>query len=59
MNGSDIRQNLKTLFWGHFWVLLTRQDFSSEKRALSLFLLYDFLMSCKKSEDNNEPIVRS
>ena len=55
----DIRQNLKTLFWGHFWVLLTRQDFSSEKRAFSLFLLYDFLMSCKKSEDTDEPIVRS
>ena len=35
-----------------------RKHFFFENRALSLFLRYHFLTPCKKSEKNNEPILR-
>ena len=47
MNELDFCQNPKNLILSFF---LTQRDFFFQTRALSLFLLYNYQISCKKSE---------
>ena len=45
----------KTLFFGKFFDFLGPQDptgLSIKDRTLTLFLLYDYLTSCRKIKDN-------
>ena len=55
MNELDFCQNPKNLILSFF---LTQRDFFFQTRALSLFLLYNYQISCKKSEKTEKPILR-
>ena len=58
INGLDFRQNAKNLVFQHKCCKISILRFFFENRALSLFLLYDSLTSCKKSERSYDPILR-
>ena len=54
-------KNQRTLFWGHFGLFfpnLDKNEFSLEKRTLSVFKYFNYLPSCKKSEKTNETFLK-
>ena len=61
MNGLEFCQKTpKTHFWTIFWVPCQPDKTFFKNQALLLFLLYDYLTSCKKkTEKAVEPILRS
>ena len=61
MNGLDFCQNPKNVALDHFLDFLGPPDQSGlffKNWASSLFLLYDYLTSCKKLEKTDEPILK-
>ena len=60
-NEAILRKIPKTSFlarFGPFWPKNGQMDFFLKNRATSVFIIYGPLTSCKKSEKNNEPILR-
>ena len=60
-NDSIFQKSRKTLILGHFGPFLPKfgqMRFFLKNRALSVFITYCPLTSCKKSEKTNEPILR-
>ena len=58
---SISRKSQKTLFLGHFGPILAQngpKKFFSKNWAPSLFDVYSFAPSCKKSKNFNDPILR-
>ena len=62
MNGLEFCQKTpKIHFWTIFWVPCQPDKTFFKNQALPLFLLYDYLTSCKKKKTEKavEPILRS
>ena len=59
INGLDFRQNAKNLVFQHKCCKISILRFFFENPALSLFLLYCSLTSCKKLEKSLEPFASS